>query len=210
VDKGTRVTITGGSSGRGVSGTVFWTGPNKYGEGERLGVRGDDGQTYWVSDDLVEPATAPPPKVDVPRYEKGDRVSFEKGDGRGTGSVFWTGDNKYGPGQRLGVRDDAPEGEDDAVWLDSRLVTRLDDDAPAPAARQRPPSAAGSAPPMPTDGPPEPPLPADDSWDAPAGADELPEGPPLDDPALDQWAASVPDEDAAQGIPADWQPGDGA
>ena len=50
IDKGTRVTIIGGRRGKGQSGSVFWTGKNKWGDGDRLGVRGDDGETYWVSD----------------------------------------------------------------------------------------------------------------------------------------------------------------
>ena len=50
IDKGTRVTIIGGRRGKGQSGSVFWTGKNKWGDGDRLGVSGDDGETYWVND----------------------------------------------------------------------------------------------------------------------------------------------------------------
>ena len=45
IGKGDRVKVTSGRS-EGVTGTVFWMGQNKYGPGDRFGVRGDDGQTH--------------------------------------------------------------------------------------------------------------------------------------------------------------------
>ena len=78
---------------------------------------------------------------------------------------------------RLGVRDDAPEGEDDAVWIDARFCAALTDE-PAPAAA---PTAAHN------DGP---------VWDEapPAQSYEMPpldDGPPLDDSDADRWASTI-------------------
>jgi hypothetical protein len=55
IEKGSRVEIVGGRSGQGAKGEVFWVGPSQYGPGERYGVRGDDGETYWVDGRHVVP-----------------------------------------------------------------------------------------------------------------------------------------------------------
>jgi hypothetical protein len=128
VKKGDRVKITKGP-GKDTVGEIFWSGPNKWGGGERYGVRGDDGDTYWVNSADVEAASGPAPKVEAGReYAKGDRVAFKVRGREGTGSVFWIGDSRSGPGQRLGINDD--DGED-AVWLDARFVQPLENE-PAP------------------------------------------------------------------------------
>ena len=49
-NKGARVKIIRGRSGVGVSGEIFWKGDSRYSDGERLGIRGDDGETYWIDD----------------------------------------------------------------------------------------------------------------------------------------------------------------
>ena len=60
--KGDRVAITGGKQGVGVRGDVFWIGENKYGPGWRYGVKGDDGETYWLDAEKIgEEKNAPPP-----------------------------------------------------------------------------------------------------------------------------------------------------
>lgn len=173
MDKGTRVTITGGGKGVGMHGIVFWKGPNKWGAGERLGVRADDGETYWVQDADVEEATGAPPPPEGPRFEKGDRVAFEVGGRAGTGTVFWVGENRHGPGQRLGVRDDTPPADDDAVWLDARQAKPLsgEERTPAPDDEEEgvPPEYAVSL-------------------------AELPPAPPLSDDEVETWAATA-DED---------------
>ena len=46
--KGTRVVVTGGQD-EGVTGVVFWSGPSKYGDGTRLGIKTDEGVTHWVN-----------------------------------------------------------------------------------------------------------------------------------------------------------------
>ncbi len=200
MEKGARVTITGGRQGVGQSGTVFWKGPNNWGEGERLGVKGDDGETYWLSDDSVEAATGPAPVLEAgPTFAKGDRVAFKQGANEGTGVVFWIGESRQGPGQRLGVRDDAPEGDDDAVWIDSRFARPYNGEASST------PTAGGPSAPPAGDAPPEPP-PADDAWQAPTGADDLPEGPPLDEGAIASWAPD--DDEVGAVIPEDWAPGE--
>ena len=120
--KGDRIQITKGPA-EGVAGTVFWKGQNKYGPGDRYGVRGDDGQTHWVDSESVAPTDAAVPEG--PSFERGDRVAFRDRDQEGTGTVFWTGQNKHGPGQRLGVNPDGAEGRDNAVWLDARAARPL-------------------------------------------------------------------------------------
>jgi hypothetical protein len=183
--KGARVTIVHGRTGKGVSGTVFWTGPNKYGSGERLGLRGDDGETYWSTDEDVEAATGAPPVLEAgPSFNKGDRVAFTQGGLECAGTVFWTGDSRNGPGQRIGIKDDA--NPDEAVWLDSRQARALTDEplsaSPAPRASATPSRASSED---------------DDgavSIGAPISLDELPEPPPMDDGYADQWADE--DDDA--------------
>lgn len=120
VKKGDRVEIARGKQGVGSVGTVFWTGPDRFNEGvQRLGVRADNGETLWVSEKDVEPASnkpAPPP-VDPPN--KGDRVRWRNRGDEGEGNIFWVGKNKSGPGFRVGVRLDDQE---DPLWLDARQV----------------------------------------------------------------------------------------
>jgi len=183
LDKGTRVRIIAGRQGEGAAGTVFWTGPSRYGEGLRLGVRGDDGQTYWVDEGDVEETTAKPPPVEPgPTLQKGDRVAYDAEGRAGTGSVFWIGQSRQGPGQRLGIRDD--DGGDEPVWLDARFARPVDEGAPAAA--------------------PAPVLDGDDDEEAPPDelapqSREMPpmdDGPPADDAWLDSLAAQVDDEDA--------------
>ena len=134
MDKGQRVRITGGRQGKDQTGTIFWKGPNKYGSGDRYGVRADDGETYWVSGDNVEATDAAAPPIDAgPTFAKGDRVAYKVRGEEGIGSVFWIGESRSGPGQRLGVR---PDGSDDAVWLDSRQArAATEEDEQAAAAR---------------------------------------------------------------------------
>ncbi|MEM9070387.1 MAG: hypothetical protein AAGE52_17920 [Myxococcota bacterium] len=120
IGKGTRVRITGGQ-GTGQSGAVFWEGPNKFGPGKRFGVRGDNGETYWVDDENVEiddsaPAAAPPVEAEEAKFEKGDAVRVVSGESEGaSGEVFWIGESKFRPGMpRYGVRDESGE----THWVD--------------------------------------------------------------------------------------------
>lgn len=53
VAKGERVRFTKGKNA-GVEGRVFWFGDSKFGPGKRVGVNGDDGETYWADADDVE------------------------------------------------------------------------------------------------------------------------------------------------------------
>ncbi|MEN0064292.1 MAG: hypothetical protein AAGA48_19235 [Myxococcota bacterium] len=166
VEKGNRVAIVKGRKGNGATGTVFWIGDDKYNEGQkRLGVRGDDGETYWVSADYVELTDVPEAEPGEPDYEKGDRVAFTNRGEEGIGEVFWVGPSKHGPGYRVGIK---LEGDED-LWLDSRQVRRLDDEAgsvaPAPVAStgEPPPFEDGDpgmteVPPMPEDWNDEDPL----------------------------------------------------
>ncbi|MBT3220611.1 MAG: hypothetical protein HN348_16115, partial [Proteobacteria bacterium] len=82
MDKGTRVRIVKGRNGIDQTGTVFWEGPNKFGSGTRLGIEGDNGQTYWIPTDNVEElgaaaATAAP---EEPVLERGMRVQWQRGE----------------------------------------------------------------------------------------------------------------------------------
>jgi len=181
IDKGARVRVTHGK-GAGAVGTVFWKGKNKWGDGERLGIRGDDGETYWTADSDVEASDA-----DIPEsltFERGDRVRFRAGGREGTGAVFWTGENRHGPGQRLGIRDDADP--DEAVWLDAMYAAPLEDE-PAAAA-----GSGGGAPSADPDTSDLEEIPAD--YTTAVGLDEMPPAPPMDDAALDAMAAWVDEE----------------
>lgn len=179
--KGDRVKIIKGQ-GKDTVGEVFWTGPNKWGGGERFGVRGDDGDTYWVNSADCEPATGAAPKVEAGReYGKGDRVKFKVRGREGTGSVFWIGDSRSGPGQRLGINDD--DGED-AVWLDARFVQPLDNE-PAPQAGGSPSGGGATEPPADF-------YSVEDGW-VPPGDDGPPSAPIADDYA-DDWAAQEDEE----------------
>lgn len=175
MDKGDRVTITTGN-GKGQSGAIFWTGPDKYRGGLRLGVRADDGETYWVSETEVQPATTPASSPSVapaavgPTFGKGDRVRYRSQGQEGAGTVFWIGESRSGGGQRLGIRaDHSPE---DAVWLDARFASPLSEE---------------------DDTPPDMPLPPPPTMDLP---------PPMDDDALDALAAGFDgDGDGDDDIP---------
>lgn len=184
MDKGTRVRITGGRQGKGQTGTIFWKGPNKYGPGDRFGVQGDDGATYWVTEDNVEKATdaPPPPAVSDVTFDKGDRVVLTQNGEQVYGSVFWTGKSKMG-GQRLGVRGDDSE---DAIWIDARFVEAAGDDAPAgpaPMASARPAADDDEGDEMPAD------------YAAPMDMGDMPPMAPIDDADAARWAAEADEED---------------
>jgi hypothetical protein len=130
--KGDRVAITAGKKGVGVRGDVFWIGENKYGPGFRYGVKGDDGETYWLDQASVgdEKNAPPPPAGSVSNdevFDKGDRVRIRAGEHAGViGAVFWVGPSKFGKGKRYGVKAD----DDDTYWVDQNQVERSDSSAP--------------------------------------------------------------------------------
>ena len=199
--KGSRVRIKTGPQ-TGVMGSIFWTGKDKYRGGMRFGIRGDDGETHWVSESDVEPTDAPEPEIEQGEtFDKGDRVEFKNRGNTGTGTVFWTGDSRQG-GQRLGVRDDADP--DNAVWIDARFCTRTSVPAPEGGGGGRRSRDSGSR--------------GADSGGGDWGADEhfvdnsleaaqagmdvrVPEppaelgGPPIDDGYYDSLASSIDDDD---------------
>lgn len=133
MEKGERVEITGGRDGVGQIGEIFWKGPNKFGPGDRYGVRADDGATYWVVEADIQRSGAPAavPADTGETYAKGDRVRVTQRGVEHVGNVFWLGDSKAG-GQRLGIKPDTGE---EAIWIDARFVQRLEGGAaPAPRA----------------------------------------------------------------------------
>lgn len=144
--KGKRVKVVKGRKAKGVEGTVFWHGKNKYGDGMRVGIKSDDGETHWVdvthveeledgTEAAEEAATAEQAETTESLPPKGTRVAWDDEHGTSCGEVFWTGQNKYGPGMRLGVKDEAGE----THWIDAataRVATAADekaDDEPAVA-----------------------------------------------------------------------------
>ncbi len=132
--KGDRVKIARGK-GTGVAGTIFWVGENRYGPGQRFGIKGDDGETYWSAEDQLEAADVPPPpEPEGPVPNKGDRVEWTQGGASGFGRVFWVGQSRSGPGMRFGVEDD--DGE--TRWLDQRFVKVTDAAGAPPPARRAP------------------------------------------------------------------------
>ncbi len=115
MDKGTRVEVIDGDS-QGVTGTVFWTGPDRYSENDtRLGIKGDDGQTYWMSSRDVEKSDRKMEVPEAPPVQRGDRVRWAEGEG----TIFWAGPSKFGDGVRVGIEDD----NGDKHWLDARQLT---------------------------------------------------------------------------------------
>lgn len=141
--KGDRAAIVGGRKNVGVRGQVFWIGENKYGPGQRYGLRGDDGETYWVTDANIGPEEgAPPaPESNAPKetLSKGSRVSITKGPTAGVeGEIFWVGDSKFGVGMRYGIKD--AEGE--SYWADHNQVELLEGPAANADGVQAKPSAS--------------------------------------------------------------------
>jgi hypothetical protein len=142
-EKGTRVAIVAGKQGKGMRGEVFWIGDSRYGKGSRYGVRGDDGETYWIDEDKLGPEDAVPPptlpEASAAPLEKGTRVTIVRGDHAGhVGEIFWVGESRYGKGPRYGVRGD--DGE--TYWVDGPGVEALDEppkDASAAKAAKSPP-----------------------------------------------------------------------
>ncbi|MEC7948822.1 MAG: hypothetical protein VX265_14740, partial [Myxococcota bacterium] len=183
----------------------FWKGPNKYGPGERLGLRGDDGETHWIDSASVEPTDAAVPEG--PTFERGDRIRFRLQGREGSGTVFWTGQNRHGPGQRLGVNPDDGDGRDDAVWLDARAAQPLPPEEDERGAEPRGGSARGN----PYGGDDtrsagregdgwrsEEPEPIPHEYQGNVGLDDMPPAAPWDDGAADAMAAGA---DAADGPP---------
>ena len=192
MDKGSRGRIISGPN-TGVTGTIFWSGKDKYKGGKRFGVRGDDGETHWVGQDLVESTDAPEPAVEGPTYEKGDRVSFKSRGREGRGRVFWIGESRHGPGQRLGIDDD--DGEE-AVWLDARFARALDPaDDSAPAAAPAPASGGYGGPSY--GGSSSNDDDADIPWTPPLDMNAMPAPPPMDDSWIDSMAAAQDAEEDA-------------
>lgn len=143
-DKGDRAAIVAGPKGVGVRGAVFWVGENKYGPGMRFGLRGDDGETYWVDESQIGSEDGAPPAPARPAAAKSS-ITFNKGDSvkiiggpnavGSVGQVFWTGDSKYGNGMRYGVR----VGED-TVWVDGHQVEAASAPAQGNDASDEPPA----------------------------------------------------------------------
>ena len=141
-EKGDRAAIVKGRKNVGVRGQVFWIGDNKYGDGKRYGLRGDDGETYWVDGTNIGPEEGAPPAPDAPppkeTFAKGSRVSITKGPSAGVeGEVFWVGESKYGVGMRYGIKD----GSGETHWADSNQVDLL-----APPSPDAPRSGGGGRP----------------------------------------------------------------
>jgi len=132
--KGARVRVVRGRKSQGVEGTVFWEGPNKYGEGTRLGVKDAEGETHWINAEHVdlldadadadadaeeaEKSAPAGPAPDTSLLQKGARVGWDGG----AGTIFWVGQNKFGPGFRLGVTGD----DEQKHWLDAAEVQVLE------------------------------------------------------------------------------------
>lgn len=92
-----------------IRGKITWSGPNRYGNGCRYGIRADDGSMHWVDEDAVTPESPPPPKGGI---QKGSRVVAIAGPHAGVeGDVYIVG----GAG-RFGVRDD----DEETYWIDDK------------------------------------------------------------------------------------------
>jgi hypothetical protein len=150
LSKGARVKVVRGRKSEGVTGTIFWVGDNKYGEGKRYGIHGDDGATHWVAAEYCDPWDAPPEPVETPDLVRGDQVSWEVDGVRVYGEVFWVGASKHGPGTRIGVK--TPD--DETLWFDARQVDKVEGEAAAPRGRPQVTAPARASEPPPDDLPP--------------------------------------------------------
>lgn len=67
---------------------------------------------------------------DAPKFDKGDRAVIRSGKDAGTaGTIFWSGENKYGPGYRYGMRTD----DGATLWVDEGQLGGGDAAPPPPA-----------------------------------------------------------------------------
>jgi len=110
LEKGQRVEIVKGPD-KGVLGEVFWVGDSKFGPGKRYGIKGDDEETYWADEQLVEPSDAAPPE----RAQAPAEASAAPSPGGGP------------PPEEAPFPDDAPFPEEGAPAADP-----FDDDVPFP------------------------------------------------------------------------------
>ncbi len=117
--KGARVEIVKGRD-KGKLGEVFWVGESKFGVGMRYGVRGDDEETYWVDEQLVEPSDAPPPEG-------------QRAEGQGSGDQAPPRRGGSSSGRDAAPIDDAPFPDDAAFGDDAAAdADPFDDDIPFP------------------------------------------------------------------------------
>lgn len=86
----------------GTVGTVFWVGEGGFDGDRRLGIEGDDGETYWTAASNCVRTHRAPVRVEPP--PKGAKVRFEDDDGLHFGVVFRTGTETAENGYRVGVR----------------------------------------------------------------------------------------------------------
>lgn len=127
IAKGSRVKIIGGKEGIGDIGDVFWLGENKYGPGMRAGVKTEKGITYWVDTNDLGSVDAHVSDTEIEaskensKFGRGDDVRIISGEGVGaTGTIFWWGESRFGPGMRAGV--EAENGE--KYWIDAENLEK--------------------------------------------------------------------------------------
>ena len=128
IDRGTLVHIARGPHA-GTSGEVFWTGPDRFRGGQRLGIRALSGQTLWVHASAVEPAPSPPadlPPALGPTFLLSDLVCVCYRGQVLQAPVAWVSDPDDTSGQRIGLYADRPGAGDEPLWMSAREL------APAP------------------------------------------------------------------------------
>jgi hypothetical protein len=135
--RGDRVLVVRGRKAQGEEGTIFWYGPDKYGDGMRAGIKTDAGETHFLKAEylkLIEQAEQDAGEERSPSGEsavelrKGMRVRWQDGGQSGEGELFWVGENKYGPGLRVGITDDDKQKH----WLNENQVQVIDPDPEGP------------------------------------------------------------------------------
>lgn len=135
--KGDRVVVVRGRKAQGEEGTIFWFGPDKYGDGMRAGVKIDNGETHFLKSEYLkvigqeeqdaEEERAPVERLDeegAVQLKKGQRVRWQDGGQSGEGDLFWVGENKFGPGLRVGLTDEDKQKH----WLNDDQVQVIDPD----------------------------------------------------------------------------------
>lgn len=113
LEKGSRVQIVRGDHA-GQVGEIFWIGESRYGKGPRYGVRGEDGESYWVDGPGVEALEAP---AGEPAAEPAHRAAP-------------VDDDAPMPDAPMSVDDDAPMPDDEDLAFGDEDAFRDDEDPP--------------------------------------------------------------------------------
>lgn len=121
IQNGARVLVVRGRHS-GTSGAVFWTGPDRFRGGARLGVRTDRGSTYWVHESEVEAAKTASTLTFGPPFKQYDQICVRYRGKLYNAQVAWTAALASEAGRRVGL--DLP-GSDAPTWLNTQELAPI-------------------------------------------------------------------------------------